>query len=65
MGDYYEGFLLEEMRTLDVTKDDLLAWEPPAAPKKKAAKKKTTAKKNKPKSASAEVNDTDTSKEQG
>jgi hypothetical protein len=65
MGDYYEGFLLEEMRTLDVTKDDLLAWEPPAAPKKKAAKKKTTAKKNKPKSASAEVNDTDASKEQG
>lgn len=65
MGDYYEGFLLEEMRTLDVTKDDLLAWEPPAVPKKKAAKKKTTAKKNKPKSESAEVNNIDTSKEQG
>ena len=70
MGDYYEGFLLEEMRTLDVTKDDLLAWEPPAAPKKKVAKKKTTAKKStakkiKPKSESAEINDTDTSKEQG
>lgn len=31
MGDYYEGFLLEEMRQLSVTKDDLLAWEPPAA----------------------------------
>ena len=65
MGDYYEGFLLEEMRMLDVTKDDLLAWEPPAAPKKKVAKKKTTAKKAKPKRASAEVNDTNTSKEQG
>ncbi|MFT6903643.1 MAG: hypothetical protein ACJAS1_000287 [Oleiphilaceae bacterium] len=65
MGDYYEGFLLEEMRMLDVTKDDLLAWEPPAAPKKKAAKKKTAAKKTKPKSESVEANDTDTSKEQG
>lgn len=66
MGDYYEGFLLEEMRTLDVSKDDLLAWEPPAAPKKKAAKKKTTAKKAKTKKDTiAEVNDTDTSKEQG
>jgi hypothetical protein len=31
MGDYYEGFLLEEMRQLSVTKDDLLVWEPPAA----------------------------------
>jgi len=70
MGDYYEGFLSEEMRMLDVTKDDLLAWEPPAVPKKKAAKKKTaakksTAKKTKPKSESLEANDTDTSKEQG
>jgi hypothetical protein len=66
MGDYYEGFLLEEMRTLDVTKDDLLAWEPPAAPKKKAAKKKTTAQKAKTKKDTiVEVNNTDTSKEQG
>jgi hypothetical protein len=67
MGDYYEGFLSEEMRMLDVTKDDLLAWEPPAAPKKKAvAKKKMVVKKAKSKKdTSSEASNIDTSKEQG
>ncbi|MFT4908201.1 MAG: hypothetical protein ACI978_002290 [Oleispira sp.] len=70
MGDYYEGFLLEEMRMLDVTKDDLLAWEPvvaakkKAAPKKRAAVKKPATKKTE-NNTSAETNDTDTNKEQG
>jgi hypothetical protein len=59
MGNYYEGFLLEEMRMLDITKDDLLAWEPVAAPKKKAAVKKRTAKRV------TELNNIDTDKEQG
>ncbi|HED14809.1 MAG TPA: BREX-2 system adenine-specific DNA-methyltransferase PglX [Gammaproteobacteria bacterium] len=31
MGDYYEGFLLEELRQLDLSRDELLTWEPPAA----------------------------------
>ncbi|MEG7523799.1 MAG: BREX-2 system adenine-specific DNA-methyltransferase PglX [Chromatiales bacterium] len=31
LGDYYEGFLLEELRQLDTSRDDLTAWEPPAA----------------------------------
>jgi hypothetical protein len=70
MGDYYEGFLLEEMRMLDVTKDDLLAWEPTTAPKKKAAAKKRaavkqSATKKTENNTSAETNDTDTNKEQG
>ncbi|WP_444941914.1 BREX-2 system adenine-specific DNA-methyltransferase PglX [Microbulbifer sp. ZKSA004] len=30
MGDYYEGFLLEELRQLNVSRDELLNWEPPA-----------------------------------
>jgi len=59
MGDYYEGFLLEEMRMLDITKDDLLAWEPVTAPKKKAALKKRVAKRV------TELNNIDAEKEQG
>ena len=30
LGDYYEGFLLEELRQLDLSREDLPAWEPPA-----------------------------------
>lgn len=30
LGDYYEGFLLEELRQLDLSRDDLMTWEPPA-----------------------------------
>jgi len=31
LGDYFEGFLDEEARTLDLTRDDLAAWQPQAA----------------------------------
>lgn len=31
MGDFYEGFLLEELRTLGVAKQQLEQWQPPAA----------------------------------
>ncbi|WP_425482493.1 DUF7008 domain-containing protein [Allochromatium palmeri] len=31
LGDYYEGFLLEELRQLELSRDELEAWEPPAA----------------------------------
>ncbi|MEA3641942.1 MAG: BREX-2 system adenine-specific DNA-methyltransferase PglX [Lamprobacter sp.] len=30
LGDYYEGFLLEELRQLELSRDELLAWEPAA-----------------------------------
>ncbi|MBL4761307.1 MAG: BREX-2 system adenine-specific DNA-methyltransferase PglX [Gammaproteobacteria bacterium] len=43
MGDYYEGFLLEELRQLNVSRDELLVWVPPAATKKKRATKKKKA----------------------
>lgn len=33
MGDYYEGFLLEELRQLDIPRDDLNGWLPPAPPR--------------------------------
>lgn len=29
MGDYYEGFIQEEARSLDMTIDEIKAWEPP------------------------------------
>ncbi|MEW8051273.1 MAG: hypothetical protein AB2809_12940 [Candidatus Thiodiazotropha sp.] len=31
LGDYYEGFLLEELRQFDLSRDDLIAWEFPVA----------------------------------
>ncbi|MGM0694046.1 MAG: BREX-2 system adenine-specific DNA-methyltransferase PglX [Pseudomonadota bacterium] len=31
MGDFYEGFLFEELRQLELIRDDLLAWQPLAA----------------------------------
>ncbi len=43
MGDFYEGFLLEELRLLDISRDELLSWEPPAAAKKSRARKPTKA----------------------
>lgn len=43
MGDYYEGFLLEELRQLNISRDQLLAWLPPVATKKKRATKKKKA----------------------
>ncbi|MDP0881044.1 DUF7008 domain-containing protein, partial [Klebsiella variicola] len=30
MGDFYEGFLFAELRQLELTRDDLLVWQPPA-----------------------------------
>ncbi|RLJ22031.1 BREX-2 system adenine-specific DNA-methyltransferase PglX [bacterium endosymbiont of Escarpia laminata] len=39
LGDYYEGFLLEELRLLDLSRDDLAAWEPPAHKRVKRKKK--------------------------
>lgn len=30
MGDYFEGFLLEELRQLELSRDELPAWQPPA-----------------------------------
>ncbi|MBK5968535.1 MULTISPECIES: BREX-2 system adenine-specific DNA-methyltransferase PglX [Thiorhodovibrio] len=35
LGDYYEGFLLEELRQLEVSRDELLAWEPAAASRRR------------------------------
>jgi hypothetical protein len=29
LGDYYEGFLLEELRQLEIPRDELRVWEPP------------------------------------
>lgn len=40
MGDFYEGFLFEELRQFELTRDDLLAWQPPAA--KRGRRRKTT-----------------------
>lgn len=40
MGDFYEGFLFAELRQLELTRDDLLAWQPPAA--KRGRRRKTT-----------------------
>ena len=31
LGDYYEGFLLEELRQLDLSRDELTTWEMPVA----------------------------------
>ena len=31
LGDFYEGFLLEELRQLERSRDDLSGWQPPAA----------------------------------
>ena len=30
LGDYYEGFLSEELRQLELSRDELLSWQPPA-----------------------------------
>lgn len=43
MGDYYEGFLLEELRQSNISRDELLTWQPSAAPKIKRATKKKEA----------------------
>lgn len=46
MGDYYEGFLLEELRSLEIMRDDLLSWQPPAVAASRGGRKKKAADKN-------------------
>lgn len=46
MGDYYEGFLLEELRNLEITRADLLNWQPVAIAKKTGGRKKKAAEQN-------------------
>ncbi|WP_423302264.1 BREX-2 system adenine-specific DNA-methyltransferase PglX [Pseudomonas aeruginosa] len=46
MGDYYEGFLLEELRNLEITRADLLSWQPTAVTGKRGGRKKKMAEQN-------------------
>lgn len=46
MGDYYEGFLLEELRDLEITRADLLNWQPAAVASKRGGRKKKVAEQN-------------------
>ncbi|MFJ4433361.1 BREX-2 system adenine-specific DNA-methyltransferase PglX [Pseudomonas sp. NPDC089395] len=46
MGDYYEGFLLEELRNLEITRADLLSWQPTAVAGKRGGRKKKVAEQN-------------------
>ena len=46
MGDYYEGFLLEELRNLEITRTDLLSWQPAAVAGKRGGRKKKVAEQN-------------------
>jgi hypothetical protein len=41
LGDYYEGFLLEELRQLQISRDELLVWEPPATQRGAGRRRKT------------------------
>lgn len=43
MGDYYEGFLLEELRQLELPRAALTSWQPPAAAGAKRGRKKKSA----------------------
>lgn len=43
MGEFYEGFLFEELRQLDLTREDILAWRPPAARRGRRRKTATRA----------------------
>ena len=42
LGDYYEGFLLEELRTLELSRDELNDWEPPVIKRSGGRRKKTS-----------------------
>lgn len=42
LGDYYEGFLLEELRQLQLSRDELLIWEPPATQRGAGRRRKTS-----------------------
>jgi len=39
MGDYYEGFLLEELRNLEITRVNLLQWQPASIASKRGVRK--------------------------
>jgi len=41
MGYFYEGFLFEELRELDLTRDDLLNWQPEAPAHRRGRKART------------------------
>ncbi|SHE75311.1 hypothetical protein SAMN02745148_01048 [Modicisalibacter ilicicola DSM 19980] len=43
MGEFYEGFLFEELRQLELTRDDLLAWQLPVARRGRRRKTATSA----------------------
>ena len=43
IGEFYEGFLFEELRQLELTREDLLAWQPPAARRSRRRKTATSA----------------------
>ena len=49
LGDYFENFIEDEARNLDMTLDDVRNWEPPKKVKKKRAKKATKKKATKKK----------------
>tara|TARA_R110002072_G_scaffold273413_2_gene434287 strand:- start:14211 stop:18296 length:4086 start_codon:yes stop_codon:yes gene_type:complete len=54
MGDYFAGFVQEEARSLNMTQDEIKAWQPPKKAKKKATRKKATRKKATKKKAASE-----------
>ncbi|WP_081036958.1 BREX-2 system adenine-specific DNA-methyltransferase PglX [Pseudomonas corrugata] len=39
MGDYYEGFLLEELRNLEITRAELMTWQPAAVASNRGGRK--------------------------
>jgi hypothetical protein len=41
MGDYFEGFIDEELRSLELTAEAVNAWEPPQVTKRRGRRKKT------------------------
>lgn len=43
MGDYYESWLLEELKELDIARGELLSWVPPVVKKPRKPKKTTAA----------------------
>ena len=43
MGDYFEGFIDEEARTLLLTRDAVRAWTPPAGPGRRGARRRSSA----------------------
>ncbi|WP_313326127.1 BREX-2 system adenine-specific DNA-methyltransferase PglX [Pseudomonas qingdaonensis] len=46
MGDYYEGFLLEELRNLEITRANLSSWQPAVVAGKRGGRKTKVAEQN-------------------